>query len=403
MKNRVLLVLLAIVLTLSLVAFAACKAEEAPPVEEGVWQWPDKIIVAATGTDTPAYAVGIAWTTPFAKDTGVTIRVVAEGQHSLRCLYLQEGKYLCSAERSSGQPMLESTEEYATRYGGPWQLRLFYPLGTMNMGFVVRGDSDLKTPLDIKPGMRMPSLAWLPGKPEYGYTALLAWAGLEPEDIIFIPAASYTAMINYVLEGKVDVSFGSITSSPPLYEAEASPHGIAWLDMNPNKEPEAAARYYEESPEAILGPMTVGVSSCRGIWGTVHLNTYATSANADPEVVYHVVKWLDENHDLYKDLHPWCEDMTIDALMIMAETQFVPLHRGTVRYLEEIGRWTPVHEARGQRNLALITEYVEGYQAAIDFADENGIDGGPLNQEWLDVWYSYRDKLTPLKQYTGLD
>ena len=144
MKNRVLLVLLAIVLTLSLVAFAACKAEEAPPVEEeeeGVWQWPDKIVVGATGTDTPAYAAGIAWTTPFAKDTGVTIRVVAEGQHSLRCLYLQEGKYLCSAERSSGQPMLESTEEYATRYGGPWELRQFYPTGRMNQGFVVRAVS----------------------------------------------------------------------------------------------------------------------------------------------------------------------------------------------------------------------------------------------------------------------
>ncbi len=37
MKNRALLVLLAIVLVVSLAAFVACKAEEEPPVEE-VWE-----------------------------------------------------------------------------------------------------------------------------------------------------------------------------------------------------------------------------------------------------------------------------------------------------------------------------------------------------------------------------
>ena len=34
MKNRILLIFLALVLTVSLAAFAACKAEEAPPVVE---------------------------------------------------------------------------------------------------------------------------------------------------------------------------------------------------------------------------------------------------------------------------------------------------------------------------------------------------------------------------------
>jgi len=49
MKNRVLLIFLAVVLVVSTVAFAACKAEEEPPVVEEVWEWPDKLSVLAIG------------------------------------------------------------------------------------------------------------------------------------------------------------------------------------------------------------------------------------------------------------------------------------------------------------------------------------------------------------------
>ncbi len=406
MKNRVFLVLLAIVLTLSLVAFAACKADEALPVEEEeeeVWQWPDKIILAGTGTDHPSYACSIAWSTPLAKDIGVTIRVVATGQRSVRQRYLESGAYLASGESVGGRHILAADEEYATRDGGPWQLRTFFPLGRMNMGWIVRGDSDIDTCRDLKPGMKFVELAWFPGKPEWGYEGILAWAELEPEDVIWVPAANFSAVVNYVVEGKADVAFGSITTSPPLYEAEASPRGIKWLDLNSEADPEGAARFWVEQPDWTLGPMTIGVPSCHGIWGYISQGTYQTSVNADEELVYHVVKWMAENHDKYKDAHQWCEAMTIDSLMLITETKFVPLHRGTVRYLKEIGRWTPAHEARWQQNLALITEYVEAYQAAVDFADEKGMEVHPRNQEWLDLWYSYRDKLTPLKQYTGLD
>jgi len=408
MKNRVLLVLLAIVLTLSLVAFAACKAEEAPPVEEEeeeVWQWPDKIILAAAGTDQPSYACTIAWSTPLAKDIGVTIRVVATGQRSVRQRYLEAGTYLCSGEAVGGRHILAADEEYATRDGGPWQLRIFFPMGVTNIGWIVRGDSDIKTCRDIKPGVKCSAIGWVPGKPEWGYEGILAWAQVDIEDAIFVPAANFTAMTNYVLEGKTDISFGSMTSSPFLYEAEASPHGISWIDLNEEEDPEGAARFREADPVfKLLGPMTTGVPSCRGIWGSVGLSSYNCSANADPELVYRVVKWLCENNDKYKDAHPWGPDMTAATLLYTSETSYTPLHRGAKRYLEEIGLWTDRHEARWQSNVALITEYVEGYQAAIDLADEQGIDVNPGNQEWLDFWYDYRDNnITPFPTYYGLD
>jgi hypothetical protein len=65
--------------------------------------------------------------------------------------------------------------------------------------------------------------------------------------------------------------------------------------------------------------------------------------------------------------------------------------------------WTDAHEARQQYNVDRLTQYVTAYQAAIDFADEQGMDVHPGNQEWLELWYSYRDKCPPLTDYMGLD
>ncbi len=92
MKTKGLLVLLAMVLVVSLAAFVACKAEEeappvveeeappvveeeAPPVEPP-FQWPDKLLFGASSIQSPGYASAVGWTTPFAKDTGVQVRVV---------------------------------------------------------------------------------------------------------------------------------------------------------------------------------------------------------------------------------------------------------------------------------------------------------------------------------------
>ena len=44
MKKRILLFFLAVALVVSLATFAACAKEEEPtPVEEEVWQWPDRL------------------------------------------------------------------------------------------------------------------------------------------------------------------------------------------------------------------------------------------------------------------------------------------------------------------------------------------------------------------------
>ena len=47
---------------------------------------------------------------------------------------------------------------------------------------------------------------------------------------------------------------------------------------------------------------------------------------------------------------------------------------------------------------------VEAYQAAMNYADEHEIDVNPENEEWLELWYSYRNGLPYIVNFPlGLD
>jgi TRAP transporter TAXI family solute receptor len=402
MKNRILLVFLALVLVVSLAAFAACKVEEEPPPVEEVWQWPDKLMLSAISVEDPIYGLGIGWTTPLAEETGMKIRVVCQPDHATRMRWMKEGIIFLGAMTLTGKDNLEATGIYATRDGGPWNTRGFYPSRKMDMGFVVLGDSGIKTPYDIKPGMKIIYFSYIPhGKP--AMEALLAWGQVDPEDVVWVPAGSIGANLRLLMEGKGDVAYGFTTLWGGWYEAEAGPHGLGWIAMDAKTDPEGAKRYLAIRPETAFGVMTTGVPSARNVPAMSRISVYITSAATDPELVYHLVKWLDENYDKFKDAHPQAEFMTIDYLMTPAETSFQPLHEGTVRYLEELGRWTPAHEARRQQNIDLIDRWVEAYQAALDMADERGIEVSPENEEWVELWDSYKEDLPVFRWFVGLD
>ncbi len=291
---------------------------------------------------------------------------------------------------------------YATRDGGPWPTRAVYPIGKYDMGFVVLGDSGIKTPYDIKPGMKIIYFSYIPhGKPTM--EALLAWGQVDPEDVVWVPAGSIGANLRLLMEGKGDVAFGFTTLWGGWYEAEAGPHGLAWIEMDAEADPEGAQRYLAIRPETAFGVMTTGVPSALGVPAISNISSYITRAETDPELVYHLVKWLDENYGKFKDAHPQAEFMTIDNIMIVAETSFQPLHEGTVRYLEELGRWTSAHETRRQQNIDLIDRWEEAYHAAIGIADERGIKVTPENEEWLELWGSYKEDLPVFNWFLSLD
>ncbi|GAI23925.1 unnamed protein product [marine sediment metagenome] len=176
-------------------------------------------------------------------------------------------------------------------------------------------------------------------------------------------------------------------------EVEASPHGLAWIELDAEADPEGAARFFEVDASASFGKLTVGCPSSLGVPSLVTIPYLSTHVNQDTELVYHLVKWLAENQEKFKDAHPYLAHATVDNLMKLAEVEFKPLHDGAVKYLEEIGLWTPDHEARRQQNIELITRYAEAFAEALEIADAEGMKVDAENEEWLELWENYKKEI----------
>ena len=196
-----------------------------------------------------------SWASILAQDTGIKIRVAPESDTVNRFRWIKLGLFqLTGGNNSETSQMLMADRRYAVRDGGPFQVRAVWSHSKANAGFFVRGDSHIRTPLDIKPGDKIIYMTIAPA----GLTtmqALVAWSGVDPDDLVFVPAGSMDANTRFLIEGKGDVAFG-FPISPIWYESEAAPQGQRWVELDPEKEPEGAARYREVSPTVTFATMS---------------------------------------------------------------------------------------------------------------------------------------------------
>jgi hypothetical protein len=357
--------------------------EEEPPPPEEVYQWPEKIAIVTSPGLGMANATG--YTAPLGEQTGMTIRIVPEANYMNRFLWLSEGRFFLTSEATESIiQVLQADEGHAIRDGGPFQVRAVWANSRAEAGFFVRGDSWIYDVYDIRPGTRVVDFAFAPGFWEQGIYALLAWAQVNPDDVERVPGGSPGACIRAISGGTADICF-FFPMYPDLMEAAAAPHGIRWVDLPYDEDPEGAARYLAFEPITQFGVMSE-TPECMGIRGIVSLSVSFTREETDPELVYQWCKWLDENYDLYKDNFDWNKFITVDNFMIYTSTSPIPVHEGTIRYLKELGLWTAAHDARQAENIALIDLYMEEYQEAIELADDQGITVSPDNEEWMEFW-----------------
>ena len=400
MNRKILLVLLAVSLLVSLVAFAACGGEEeAPPVTEE-WQWPERLLLVTSRTTSPSYGAMVGWSTPLAQDTGMTIRIVCEDSSQVQNRWVKEGRFLFRSPHQR-RDSFYGEKGSAERDVGPWQSRIIFPTGIIYWSFAVLGDSGIKVPQDIKPGMAG-RITTLSAAPQQSMYALIAWAGINYEDIEWVVGAGSGQGSQWLMDGKIDFDVAYLTSSS-WFEVSASPHGLGIIELDYENDPEGAQRFLDVYPWTSWGVARGQLPEGDGLKMVESLSPAVSREDYDPEFVYQLVKWMDENYDRYKDSHPLTRDMTMDNLVKLATDHYEPLHDGTVRYLEEIGRWTTELEARRQYNIEQMTLWVDAYQKAIEMADDKGIDVDPTNDEWQEYWENYRDslELPLLKQFQG--
>lgn len=366
MKGKRLLTLLGsvcLVLILAALSFvAACAPEEVappppPPEEEEEEEapppppeLPERVSVSTWAMGTTAYTKAVALAGTVQDSSGMRVitegirsdfaRVEASRKGDIELLYTSTSTtFLATDGEFDFEPVVK---EY-----GPYAFRVVWGGEMANMGLIVRGDSGIKTPADLK-GKR---LAFLAGKPpdDLPVLAYLAYANLTEDDITRLEYPWYNKAVEAVKEEKSDAAYGNPVASYCL-ELEASPHGIGLVEVAaPEKGAEAAAGW--ERLNAIarwLYPTTiVGLPGCRE--KPVDFSCVGTAWFAfpflDDNVAYAVAKGIHEGYDQFKDVHPDLPKWTLESCLDVWKISGAPLHPGTIQYFKDAGIWTAELEA----------------------------------------------------------
>jgi hypothetical protein len=355
------------------------------------WSWPRYFNVITPAVGTANHSLAVAWTAEFSAKTGSKARVLPAPNGYARAEWLTAGEGRVSLYQPSDYfDQMDAIEGYASRTGGPADTRLINMNLVTGWGYMVRGDSPIKTMADIKPGTKVaisPSSSFLVA----GIEALLAYTGLQRSDVQLIEIGSYGANTSVVVEGRADVTFTSPISGPS-YQAEAGPHGIRWLELPPReKDAKAYDRYRALQPGYIPQKTTAGVKSSIGVRMDHAYQANHVLAKEDPELVYRLLQWMDKGHDSYKGKFTHAKMMTVDNLVAYLDSgALVPLHDGAIRYLKELNRWKPAYQTRQDQIVKLARVRVDAYKAALDAAQDKGLYTVPGDKKWTAFWQDYR-------------
>lgn len=360
-------------------------------VAQDEYEWPQFFNVITPIVGTANHSLAVAWTGEFTAQTGARARVLPAPNGFSRAAWLnQDEGRIVLVQASDYFDQMDAADGYATRDAGPTDTRMINMNQVTGWGYMVRGDSAIESFGDIGPNTRVsysPSSSFLIS----GVEALLAYRDLTPEQVNLVEVGNYGANTAVIPEGRADVTFTSPTSGPS-YEAEAGPNSIRWLPLPREEEdPEAFARYRAEHPGYVAMEVESGVTTSHGIYMDHAFQANHVRADEDPEFVYQLLKWMDEEHDSYKEDFTHAHMMSIDNLVAFLDNGALqPLHEGAIRYLEELGRWTEAHQTRQDQLVEMAQAQEAGYRAAIEAAEAEGIAIEPDNQAWLDFWRDYR-------------
>jgi TRAP transporter TAXI family solute receptor len=351
---------------------------EQTAAQDKKFAWPQFFNVVTPAVGTANHSLAVAWTAEFSNATSSRARVLPAPNGFARTEWLNSGEGRLSLYQPSDYfDQMDAVEGYASKIAGPSDTRMINMNLVTGWGYMVRGDSNIKTIDDVKAGIK---IVYYPGSSFIlaGMDALLAYRGLTRKDVQLVEVGSYGANTNVVVEGRADITFTSPISGPS-YQAEAAPNGIRWLDIPPReKNPAAYDKYRALQPGYILQKTTSGVKSAIGV----------TMDHA-----YQLAKWMEENHAKYKDKFNHAHMMSVKNLVAFLDAgALVPLHEGTIRYLKELNLWKPQYQARQDKLVELANKRVTLFQETMSAASKKGLETVPANKEWVAMWEEARKK-----------
>ncbi|MBW4964029.1 TAXI family TRAP transporter solute-binding subunit [Sulfitobacter sp. CW3] len=360
------------------------------------YDWPRLLVIGTPGTSTGSFASTNGWGPALQKETGTTVRIVPEDSEPMRYKRLTDREDIAISSVSASE--MASQTEGVGGYAAvkPMPQRILWHHNDTPWGFVVAGDSDLQDIGDIaKGGVRVTSGVFSPAIVRAVTQALPAFVGLTPEEaaekITFVPASSYGENCRSVVEGKSDVAYCSPISSV-LSEMEGAPGSIRWLAMDPANKG-GWNGYLNHRPMTIPTKVSLGVKTAQGVDSMTSNFVYAVPATADVDFAYNMAKWLHQSHDAYKGSHALAARMSVDLFRGYLNSNPIPIHEGTVKYLREIGQWTDADDAWNNAAIEQMDQWMTARQAGMKDAMEQGVEINFENEAFLEIMAKHTEGL----------
>jgi TRAP transporter TAXI family solute receptor len=340
--KKLLLILLSLILVFSFVGCSG-KQEESAGGDNDTKETPAKkqfVTIVTGSTGGTYYPVGTIFSTLWNEklgDTGVMASVQSSGGS------VENLNMLKSGEAQLGIAMANLTL-FAHNGEGKFEgnkfedVRFVTALWPDVTQFVVTEDSGINSISDLK-GKRF-NVGGAGSGTEYSSKIILETvAGLSfdditPEHLGYFEASS--AMQNAQLDG-MNAEGGIPTSA--VSEVAASKTAVKILEFSDEdyKKINEVAPYY--------GQFTIPAGLYSGVDSDVKTvgikSTLICSADLDEELVYNLVKSIYDNYDEIKDSHKALDAVTIEEALKGLPP--VPLHKGALKFYEEIGITVPDH------------------------------------------------------------
>ncbi|MDP6652270.1 MAG: TAXI family TRAP transporter solute-binding subunit [Gammaproteobacteria bacterium] len=328
-----------VVLLVSLTAAGVTLAQPSQP------ELPRQMAWTAYNLGTTGYNQAVAIGAMLRDKYNVTLRVIPGQNDVSRLLPLKTGRVDFTANGVATYFAQEGMFQFAAQEWGPQPLRLLMTSnGLSNQGIAVAADTGVTSFAGLR-GRRVPYVRAAPAL-NVSMEAYLACGGLTWDDVVRVDFPGYEAKWTGLINGDIDVAFGTTVSGPP-YRLEASPRGIHWLPA-PHDDEECWERMLA------IGPYFTKHLATRGAAisddnpheaGTYPYPLLTALATQDSDLAYSLTRAIHENYDDFKDSDPGAIGWALESQVFQ---WVVPYHEGAVNYWREIDVWTDEIEAHNQ-------------------------------------------------------
>ncbi|MCX7931838.1 MAG: TAXI family TRAP transporter solute-binding subunit [Rhodovarius sp.] len=341
---------------------------------------PSTMIWSVYDVGSAGYVEASAISDALGRTFGTRVRLQPSGTSIGRILPLRQRRVSHAWLANELYFAAEGLYEYATPDWGPQDFRVL--MGRRNsFSIVATRESGITRPEHLR-GRRM---AWVPANSSVNIKIepILAFAGLTLRDVQLVQFPSYVASLRALIEGRAECA-GAALNTAVLRELEASPRGIAWVQLDPNNAAGwAAARRAVPFAEPILETVGSGVSESNpaAVLG-YRYPMITVNADTPEEEVYALMRAVHETFDLYKDVNATMPRWAIREAG--APPMDAAFHPGAIRFLRDLGLWTAESERWQEQTLHRNEVLRRAWAEFLPAARSRNLEGEAFAAAWAE-------------------